>query len=138
MKTRIALTTLVWAGAFAVSAFHIYTVALANGNPWYTAATYPLTVDALILVCALTLTASRDVSKAAKKYAAGGRWFGYAATIYANVASGHYASTDAVIINLIPAVCLILVTQVFVHAARGTAATRATRATTKTTKLRAV
>jgi len=121
---RLALTILVTAGIFYVSAGHIVDVAMAHGNPFRTAIIYPLAIDGVILISALTVAAQVAVSKETRRYAKAARWFGFGATIYANLAHSGYASTDAVIVNLIPAVALILMMEVVISSARMTPAAR--------------
>lgn len=139
---RLAITVLVTAGIFAVSANHIIAVAEKYGNHGYAAIVYPVCIDGLILVAALTMAARTGVSKETKKWCKLARYFGFAATIYANVAHSGYASTDAIVVNLVPALALILMMEVTISAVQMTpaarkAATRKTRTTT-TRKLHAV
>ena len=122
-KLRIALITLVCAAVFAISYEHIAAVAHQYGNGW-SAYLYPLCIDGVILISALTLVARVGISKTTKYYAKLGRWFGFAATIYANVAHSGYGSTDAIVVNLIPALSLILTVELLIHAATGTAQSR--------------
>lgn len=138
-KLRIALIVAVCLGVFYTSFRHIVAVAMAQGNPTDVALMYPISIDAVIMISALTLVVRTGVSKAARFWARFGRVFGFAATIYANVAHSGYASTDAVLVNLIPAVALIVTVELLIHSAQGTAASRraATKSTT-TRKLRAV
>lgn len=137
-KLRMTAITAVCLAVFAISFDHITTVAATYGNGW-TAILYPICIDGVILVSALTLVARVGISKATKAYAKAGRWFGFIATIYANVAHSGYASTDAVLVNLIPAISLILTVEMLIHAAQGTSATRAaTRKASAPAKLRVV
>lgn len=121
---RLALTVLVTAGIFYVSAGHIVDVAMLHGNPFRTAIVYPLAIDGVILISALTMAANVAVSKETKRYAKAARWFGFIATIYANLAHSGYASLDAIAVNLIPAVALILMMEVVISSARMTPAAR--------------
>lgn len=123
-KARMVLTTFAAAGVFVISYGHIFEVARSAGNAVYQASLYPVAIDILILVCALTLTARVGVSKQAKFWATGGRWFGFAATIYCNVAASDFASAQKVVVNLIPAISLILLVEVVIHGWKGTAASR--------------
>ncbi len=136
-KLRIALTTTVCAAVFYTSFRHIVGVATHYGNTIDVALLYPICIDAVILISALTLVARTGVSKAAKFYARLGRIFGFASTIFCNLASSEFASTMAAIVALIPAIALILTVELLIHAAQGTTATRAKASKTATvTKLR--
>lgn len=140
-KIRIALTAIIWAGAFKISGSHIVSVAMANGNRIDDAIIYPLSIDALIIACALWVSAPKGVNKATRLWAAAGRYFGFAATVYANLAHSGWSSLESGIINLIPAIAVIVATEVFVHGMKGTVATRAAKQATKASapaKLRAV
>lgn len=121
---RLALTIAVTAGIFYVSAGHIVDVAMVHGNPFRVAIVYPLAIDGMILISALTMAASVAVSKETKRYAKLARYFGFAATVYANVAHSGYTSIDSILINLIPAVALILVMEVVISSAKMTPAAR--------------
>lgn len=137
-KLRIAAITAVCLSVFAISFDHITAVAQTYGNGW-TSFLYPVCIDGVILVSALTLVARVGISKTTKVYAKAGRWFGFAATIYANVAVSGYASTDAILVNLIPAVSLIFTVELLIHAAQGTSASRSrTQRATTPVRLRAV
>jgi len=124
IRIRLALITLVCTGVFYISAGHIISVAMSYGNPFATAIVYPVCIDGVILISALTLTAANGVSKTAKFYAKLGRWVGFAATIYANMVHSGWASTDSVIVNAIPAVTLIITVELLIHASKRTPATR--------------
>lgn len=137
-KLRITAITAVCAAVFAISFDHITTVAATYGNGW-TSFLYPICIDGVILVSALTLVARVGISKATKAYAKAGRWFGFVATIYANVAHSGYSSTDSIVVNLIPAIALIFTVELLIHAAQGTSASRsAGRKTSAPAKLRVV
>lgn len=135
-RIRIALITLVCAAVFYTSFRHITEVAHRYGNSLDVAALYPICIDAVILISALTLVARTGVSKAARFYAKLGRVFGFAATIFCNLASSDFSSTVAALVALIPAVSLILTVELLIHAAQGTAATRSRSAAKKTTAAR--
>lgn len=119
-KFRFVIIAIVFGCVFAISYGHITEVAARYGNTW-PAWLYPICIDGLIVASALTLIGRNGVSKGARFYARGGRWFGFAATIYANVAHSGYASTDAILVNLIPAISLILISELAIHGAAGTA-----------------
>jgi hypothetical protein len=140
LLARLGLILLVDAIAFRVSYSHIYELALHFGTPKDVALLYPLCVDALILACSLTLIAKSGVSKIAKLYAFWGRAFGFTATVYCNLASSHWASVEAAAFALIPAVSLIIVTELAIHSAKSTPQKRAarTRKASNVTRLRAV
>lgn len=123
-KLRIALIVVVTLGVFYTSFRHIVAVAMAHGNTADVALFYPVSIDAVIMISALTLVVRNGVPKAARFWARFGRVFGFVATIYANVAHSGYASTDAVLVNLIPAVALICTVELLIHSARGTSASR--------------
>jgi drug/metabolite transporter (DMT)-like permease len=124
MKLRLALTTVVCAASFYVSYRHILEVALSTGNTIDSAVVYPITIDALILVSALTLIATTGVSKMAKLWATAGRAFGFAATVYCNLAASHFTSVMGAIVNMIPAVALIITVELLVYGWKATPATR--------------
>lgn len=130
---RIALTSAVAVGTFYISASHIIAVAHAAGNHGAAAYAYPISIDAVILVSVLTLVAKTGVNRMAKWYAAIGRAFGFTATIYCNVAASGFQSVSSAVVNLIPALALIITMELLVHAAQATPATRARKATTKAT-----
>src|SRR5689334_23008117 len=123
-QARIALTAAVAGGTFFISASHIVAVATAAGNHGLAAYVYPVAIDAAILVSVLTLVAKSGVNWKAKSYAAAGRIFGFSATIYCNLAASHWTSITSAIVNLIPAISLIIVMELLVHAAQATPATR--------------
>lgn len=125
-KLRIAVIAIVCIAVFYISWTHITDVAGRYGNGPSAAFVYPLCIDGVILASALTLVARVGITKTTRFYAKLGRWFGFAATIYANVAHSGYGSTDAILVNLIPAVSLILVMELLIHAAMGTTKYRAT------------
>jgi hypothetical protein len=139
---KLTLTGVIWAASFKVSASHIYEVALHNGNSKSDALAYPVTVDALIVACALWVATPKGISRKARMWAALGRYFGFAATIFANLAhSGNWTNYESLAVNLLPAISVIIATEVFVHAMKGTVATRAAKQATKASapaKLRAV
>lgn len=141
MNFKTAITGIIWAGAFKVSASHLIDVAMKNGNTFSDAIFYPLLVDAMIIACALWVASPKGVNKATRMWAAAGRYFGFAATVYGNLAHSGWTSLESGIINLLPAVAVIVATEVFVHGMKGTVATRAAKQATKATrpaKLRAV
>lgn len=121
---RLGLTALVCACVFKISAGHIIGVAIHYGNTADNAVLYPVCIDAMILVSALYLAANIGVSKMTKFYAKIGRYFGFAATIFCNVAASNFSSTIACIIALIPAISLIIVIELLIHGSKKTAATR--------------
>jgi len=123
-RIRLALITLVCACVFTASYNHIYDVARAAANAPYVAALYPICIDAVILICALTLTIRVGVSKAARLYARLGRAFGFAATIFCNLAASDFTSTFRAVVCLIPAIALIFTVELLIHSAHGTAASR--------------
>jgi hypothetical protein len=124
---RILLTALVTGGIFRVSFQHITEVAEHYGNTYSIAVWYPICIDGMILISALTLVAGRGVNKSAKRYAVAGRWVGFAFTIYANMIHGGMQDVTGMIVNLIPAVSLIIVMELLIHAAQGTPATKRAR-----------
>lgn len=139
MNIKIVLTGIVWAGAFKVSASHIVSVAMKNGNSFSDAIIYPLSIDALIVSSALWVATPKGISRKARAWAAVGRYFGFAATIFANLAHSGWNSWESAGFNLIPAIAVIVATEVFVHASKGTVATRtAKQAASAPAKLRAV
>lgn len=133
LRARLMLTTAVAAGTFYISASHIVAVASAAGNRGLAAYIYPISVDAVILVSVLTLVARVAVNRMAKFYAKLGRIFGFGATIYCNVAASGFHSVTSMVVNLIPAIALILVMELLVHASQATPATRARAASRKST-----
>lgn len=132
-QARIALTAAVALGSFYISASHIVRVATAAGNHGLAAYVYPIAIDAVILVSVLTLVTRTGVNWKAKGYAATGRIFGFGATIYCNLAASNWTGPTSAIVNLIPALSLIIVMELLVHAAQATPATRAKRPATKRT-----
>lgn len=131
-KLRIAVIAIVCASVFAISYSHITEVAQQYGNTW-PAWLYPICIDGCILASAFTLIARNGVSKGTRYYAKLGRWFGFVSTIYANVAHSGYGSTDAIIVNLIPALSLIIVVELLINAAAGTAKYSARKPQAKST-----
>jgi hypothetical protein len=129
---RLALIIVVTAGIFVLSASHIVNVAQHYGNPGWTAYIYPLSIDGVIMVSALTLVATQGaVSKEAKHWARFGRYFGFAVTIYANMEHSGYGSAAAVIINTIPAISLIAMMEITIHSAKAMARQQQRRQSTK-------
>lgn len=127
-NARLALTTLVCSGVFYTSFHHIVSVAMAYGNNSASVAVmYPVCIDAVILIAALTLVAKRGISKTTKAYAKAARLFGFAATIFCNITASHFASSISVAVDLIPAISLIFTVELLIHAAQGTPASRAAR-----------
>jgi drug/metabolite transporter (DMT)-like permease len=128
IRARLALIAIVCACVFYTSFRHITHVALSYGNTADVAVLYPICIDAVILVSALTLTARTGVNRVTKLWASAGRYFGFAATIFCNVSSSEFASSMAVVVALIPAIALIITVELLIHAAQGTPATRARKA----------
>jgi hypothetical protein len=89
---------------------------------------YPVCIDAVILVSALYLVATTGVNKLAKFWATAGRYFGFAATVFANMAHSGWTSASDVVINLIPAVALIITMELVVYGFKATPATRSSQA----------
>jgi mevalonate kinase len=119
---RLALIIAVTAGIFYISAAHIISVAEMYGNKGVPAYIYPLSIDGVIMISALTLILTQGaVSKEAKMWARFGRYFGFAVTIYANMEHSGYGSAAAVIINTIPAVSLIITMEITIHSAKAMA-----------------
>lgn len=127
IRLRLALISLVCTGVFKISASHIIKVAMEHGNSHSDALVYPVAIDAVILISALTLTAAKGVNGMAKWWARIGRWFGFAATIFCNMASSNFASTMDAVIALIPAIALIITVELLIHASKATPATRRNR-----------
>lgn len=131
---KMVLTTVVWAGAFKVSASHAVGTALEYGNSKSDALTYPVLIDALIIACALWVAAPKGVNRATRVWAGFGRFFGFTATLFTNVASAdltaHGMSPLAIgtsaLVNLLPGIAVIVMTEVFVHGMKSTPAARAT------------
>lgn len=129
---RFALIVAVTAGIFYVSASHIIAVAEQYGNHGTAALIYPLCIDGVILISALTLVATQgSVGKDTKRWATVARYFGFAATIYANLEHSGYGSQGAVVVNLIPALALIFTMEITVKSAKSMARTTARRTATK-------
>lgn len=131
---KMVLTTVVWAGAFKVSASHAVSTALEYGNAKSDAMTYPILIDALIIACALWVAAPKGVNRATKFWAGLGRYFGFLATLFVNVAHtdlmSHGASPLSIgvtaMVGLLPGIAVIVMTEVFVHGMKSTPAARAT------------
>lgn len=130
---KMVLTTVVWAGAFKVSASHAVGTALEFGNSKSDAMTYPILIDALIVGCALWVAAPKGVNKATRFWAGFGRVFGFIATLGVNLAhtdlTGHGASPLMIgvtaFVSLLPGIAVIVMTEVFVHGMKSTPAARA-------------
>lgn len=127
-KLRIALTLIVCAASFFVSYRHIFEVAMGAKNDTATAAVYPVCIDAVILVSALYLVAATGVNKMAKLWATVGRYFGFAATVFANMAHSGWGNVSDIIINLIPAIALIITMELVVYGFKATPAARTSQA----------
>lgn len=143
LGARFALIILVTAGIFYLSASHIIAVASQYGNTGLAAIVYPISIDGVILISALTLVATQgSVSKEAKFWARFGRYFGFAATLYANMEHSNYGSLPAILVNVIPAIALIITMEITIHSAKAMARTAARRTkkaqTTPSRHLRAV
>lgn len=129
---RIALITTVCAAQFFVSASDIIDQALHVTHSIARAAAFPACIDATILIAALTVAARTGVNKKARQWAAFARYFGFTATVYANVISSGitraaHLTPDLVAsaaFMLIPAVALIATMELLIHGAQGTPATR--------------
>lgn len=121
---RLVLTVLVTAAIFYVSAGHIIDVAESNGNPFRIAIVYPVAIDGVILISALTMAAKVAVSKTTRHYCKLARYFGFAATLYANFAHANTTDMESIIINMIPAIALILMMEVVISSAQMTPAAR--------------
>lgn len=128
---RLVLTALVCGASFYVSYRHITEVAMEAGNTWDVAMFFPVTIDAVILVSAFTLMAGTGVNKAAKAWATAGRVFGFAATTYCNVAASHFSSVNSAIINMLPAIALIVTVELLVYGVKSTPAARTSQARTR-------
>lgn len=137
-QIRILLITVVCAAVFYTSYSEIYAVALHYTGKARVAATYPICIDAVILIAALTLVARTGVNATAKRWARFGRVFGFTSTILCNAAASGFASADAltldlvvaVAVSLIPAISLIATVELLIHGAQGTPASRARAAKT--------
>jgi hypothetical protein len=97
------------------------------GNTMDVAIMYPICIDAVILISALTLIQPRGVNKQAKMWATVGRVIGFVFTLYANMLYSGWESTDAVLVNLIPGVMLIVTVELLIYGFKGTAATNRKR-----------
>ena len=133
-QARIGLTLVVCAASFFVSYQHIFEVALGAKNSTATAAVYPVCIDAVILVSALYLVAATGVNKMAKLWATAGRYFGFTATVFANMAHSGWGNVSDIIINLIPATALIITMELVVYGFKATPAARASQAKATTRK----
>lgn len=133
LQARLALTATVALGTFFISASHIVRVASAAGNHGLAAYVYPVAIDCVILASVITLVARKGVNWKAKGYAAAGRIFGFGATIYCNLAASGWTSLTSAIVNLIPALSLIIVMELLVHTAQATPAARASQPATRRT-----
>jgi len=128
---RFAVIIAVTAGIFYVSASHIIAVAEEYGNHGVAAMIYPLTIDGVIMISALTLVATQgSVGKDTKRWATGARYFGFLATIFANVEHSGYGSLNAIVVNLIPAIALIFTMEITVSSAKAMARSQARRKST--------
>ena len=128
-RSRIVFTAIIALGAFAISSVHWFHVAQDAGNAWWTAAIYPVAIDCLIIVSAMTMMQSTGVTRMAKYYASLGRAFGFAATLYGNMAASHFTSASDMLVNLMPAVALILSVEMLIASAKATSTSRARAAT---------
>lgn len=135
-KFRLVLIFLVTLGVFRISFDHIVSVATANNNAADIAWIYPLSIDGVIFISAFTLIARNGITRKARWWAHAGRSFGFIATIYANVAHSGYANTDAILINLVPAIALIITVEILIHAGAGTTKYRARKSTAQKTPSR--
>lgn len=124
---RLALTALVCGASFYVSFRHITEVAVEAGNTWDVAMFFPVTIDAVILVSAFTLMATTGVNRTAKSWATAGRVFGFAATTYCNIAASHFSSVNSAVINMLPALALIVTVELLVYGVKSTPAARASQ-----------
>lgn len=131
-QIRIVLITAVCGAVFYTSYSEIYSVALHYTHKPRVAMTYPICIDAVILIAALTLVARTGVNKAARTWARFGRLFGFASTILCNAASSGFANADRVSLDLvvgvavalIPAISLIATVELLIHGAQGTPQSR--------------
>jgi hypothetical protein len=124
-QLRIAAITIVCAAAFRDSFGHIVRVAMVAGNTTSEALTYPVAIDGVILVSALTLAAKVGVSRTTRMWAMFGRYFGFTATLLANGAAAGSTDLGRVAICLLPGISLIATVELLIHAAHGTPASRA-------------
>lgn len=130
---KMVLTTVVWGACFKVSANHAIDSAIKFGNTRSDAMFYPVIIDALIVACALWVSSPKGVNKATRLWAAFGRYFGFVATVFVNVVHTDFSAYQgngaaiviAGLINLLPAVGVIAMTEVFVHGMKSTPAARA-------------
>lgn len=118
-KIRLVVIAVACLAMFRISFSHIVDVATVNGNA-DTALWFPIGIDGSIIATAMTLAAKRGVNKATKQWGLFVRWTGFAFTIFANVAHSDFISAQAVIINLAPALGLIGLLEMLIHAAQGT------------------
>ena len=123
IKLRLALTVLICAGVFKISAHHIMDVAVRYGNAPQDAWIYPLCIDGMILLSALYLAARSGVSKATKFWGLVARYFGFAATIFCNVCHAGNLNPVACIINVFPALALIVVMEMLICGSKAMIAT---------------
>jgi len=130
-KTRITVTGIVTLAVAIISFGHILEVAQAHGNALYSALMYPIAIDGMMIGCTLALLVKTGVSKQTRRWATVGRYVGFGATVYANVLHSGWASADDMIVNGIPAVALIILTEVLITSIHGTPATRARRTVNK-------
>lgn len=148
-QVRIALIVTVCAAQFYTSARDIIETALpmVHGD-MSRAVTFPICIDAMILIAALTVAARTGVNAKARRWAGFARYFGFAATVYANglasgIASAQHITAEVITSTafmLIPAVSLICTMELLIHGAQGTPASRkaAARTVEAPRKLRAV
>jgi hypothetical protein len=135
-QIRIGLIVTVCAAQFYTSARDIVETAMPLvHHDLSRAVTFPICIDALILIAALTVAARTGVNAKARRWAGFGRYFGFTATIYANGLAGGIASAAAAhqvnapvvmgtLFMLIPAVALIVTMELLIHGAQGTPASR--------------
>lgn len=135
-RIRIAAVTVVCVVTFYVSFSEIMATAMSYGIERRVALAYPISIDALILVCAFTLIVNRGATRTTKVYAKFGRLFGFGATIYCNSMAAGTTDINALIVHAIPAVSLIFTVELLVHGAKGTAATRKGKAAGNVTPIR--
>ena len=101
---------------------------LAADNTQVSAAVYPVSIDAVILVSALYLVGGTGVNKLAKMWATVGRVFGFAATIFCNMAHSGWDNVASVVVNMIPAIALIITVEMLVYGWKATPAARTSQA----------
>jgi hypothetical protein len=133
-NARITITGIVTLAVAIISYRHIMEIALAHGNDIFAACLYPLPIDGLIIGCTVALLVKTGVSKATRKWATIGRYFGFAATLYANILHSGWTSIDGIIVNGIPAVSLIILVEVLINSVHGTPATRQAAQRKRSTK----